>query len=111
MIHIDYGSLRADDRQTTEVDAQLVRKAQNFWARQARRDILRIMDAHVRLLAAEVSRRQVNPQLLYADGQDALLDAIKTYRVGQRESFKDFATVLVRQAMLRAKAKLAVSPR
>jgi DNA-directed RNA polymerase specialized sigma subunit len=108
MIRINYKSLQ--DGPTAEVSPELVKKAQGFLGRQARRDVLRIMDQTVRVQAVEVSRREINPQLLYPAGQEALRDAIKAYRVGQRESFREFATLMIRQAMNHAKDKVAPSP-
>lgn len=108
MIRIDYKTLR--DGPTAEVRPELVKKAQGFLGRQARRDVLRIMDQTVRLQAVEVSHREINPQLLYPAGQEALRDAIKAYRVGQRESFRDFAILMIRQAMNHAKEKIHPSP-
>lgn len=108
MIRIDYRALQSGP--ATEVSPELVRKAQVFWGRQARRDVLRIMDQAVRLHAVEISRREINPQLLYSAGQDALRDAIKAYRVGQRESFREFAALMIRQAMTHVKEKIAPPP-
>jgi DNA-directed RNA polymerase specialized sigma subunit len=104
MIRIHYGSL--SDGPAAEVTADLIKKAQGFWGRQARREILRTMDQFVRVQAVQVSQREINPQLLYQAGLDALLEAIKAYRVGQHESFKEFATIMVRQAMNHTKTRL-----
>jgi DNA-directed RNA polymerase specialized sigma subunit len=108
MIRIDYKSLT--DGPLGEVDPALVRKAKGFWGRRARREILRVMDQLVRVQAVQVSQRAINPQLLYEAGQSALRDAIKAYQVGQRESFRDFATLMIRQAMTHTKEKIAPSP-
>ena len=108
MIRINYKSLQGGP--TAEVTPELVKKAQGFLGWQARREVLRMMDQAVRVQAVEVSRREINPQLLYTAGQDALRDAIKAYRVGQRENFREFATLMIRQAMTHAKDKIAPPP-
>ena len=108
MIRIDYRTLESGP--VTEVSPDLVKKAQHFLGRRARREVSQIMDQAVRLAAVQVSQREVNPQLLYPAGKDALRDAIKAYRVGQRESFREFATLMIRQAMTHAKEKIAPSP-
>jgi hypothetical protein len=69
-----------------------------------------MMDHTLRLLSAEVAQRQVKPELLYKIGQDAVLEAIKSYLPRQREDFREFATAFVRQSMSLAKQKMSREP-
>jgi hypothetical protein len=109
MIHIDYkvaGEAKSQDNH--HVDVRLVKKAQGFLGRGAREEIVRILDPLLRLQAGEIAQRQVTPQSLHEVGQRAVLEAIKLYRVGQKESFQDFTMIYSRQAMVLARNKAFV---
>ena len=71
-------------------------------------EILRILDPLLRLQAGEVAQRQVPPQSLHEVGRQAMLEAIKLYRIGQKESFREFAMIYTRQAMVLARNKMSV---
>jgi hypothetical protein len=108
MIRIDYQVLREGKSHDDHVDPRLVKKARGFFGRAAREEILRILDPLLRLQAGEVAERLVSPQSLHEIGQEAVLEAIKLYRIGQKESFRDFAMIYTRQAMVLARNKMAV---
>ena len=108
MIHIDYQVLREGKTRDGHVDIRLVKKARRIFGRVAREEILRIMDPLLRVQAGEIAQRQVTPQSLHEIGQQAMLEAIKLYRVGQRESFGEFAMIYARQAMVLARNKMSV---
>ena len=108
MIHIDYQAAREGKTRDSHVDLQLVKKARRMFGRAAREEILRIMDPSLRIQAGEIAERQVTPQSLHEIGQQAILEAVKLYRVGQPESFQEFAMIYARQAMVLAKNKMFV---
>lgn len=108
MIHIDYQAVRDNKSQDDHVDLRLVKKAQGFLGRGAREEILRIMDSQLRLQAGEIAQRQVTPQSLHEIGKQATLEAIKLYRIGQKEGFREFAMIYTRQAMVLARNKAFV---
>ena len=108
MIHIDNQALRDSKSQDDHVDPRLVKTARRFFGRAAREEILRILDPLLRLQAGEVAQRQVTPQSLHEVGRQAMLEAIKLYRIGQKESFREFAMIYTRQAMVLARNKLSV---
>jgi len=108
MIHIDYQATSGAKSQDDHVDIRLVKKAQGFLGRGAREEILRILDSALRLQSGEIAQRLVTPQSLHAVGQQAVLEAIKLYRVGQKESFREFAMIYTRQAMVLARNSAAV---
>jgi hypothetical protein len=108
MIHIDYQVLREGKSHDDHVDSRLVKKAQGFFGRAARAEVLRIMDPLLRLQAGEIAERLVTPQSLHEVGQQAVLEAIKLYRIGQKESFREFAMIYTRQAMVLARNKMSV---
>jgi hypothetical protein len=108
MIHIDYQAARESKSHNDHVDLRLVKKARGFFGKTAREEILRIMDPLLRLQAGEIAARLVTPQSLHEVGQQAVLEAIKLYRVGQKESFREFAMIYTRQAMVLARNKVSV---
>jgi hypothetical protein len=108
MIHIDYKVAGDAATEDNHVDIRLVKKAQGFLGRGAREEILRILDPLLRLQSGEISQRLVTPQSLHEIGQRAALEAIKLYRPGQKESFREFAMIHTRQAMVLARNKVAV---
>ena len=108
MIHIDYKVAGETKSQDSHVDIRLVKKAQGFLGRGAREEILRILDPQLRLQAGEIAQRQVTPQSLHEIGQQAALEAIKLYRIGQKEGFREFAMIYTRQAMVLARNKAFV---
>ncbi len=85
MIRIDYQVLRETKARDGHVDVRLVKKARRLFGRAAREEILRIMDPVLRVQASEIAERHVTPQSLHEIGQQAILEAIKLYRVGQPE--------------------------
>jgi hypothetical protein len=108
MIHIDYQVLRGGKSHDGHVDIRLVKKARRIFGRAAREEILRIMDPLLRVQAGEIAERQVTPQSLHEIGQQAILEAIKLYQVGQPEAFGEFAMIYARQAMVLAKNRMFV---
>src|SRR5579862_3935495 len=107
-IYIDYQAARDTKSQEDHVDPRLVKKARGFFGKGAREEILRILDPSLRILAGEVAQRQVNPQALHEEGQKAIMEAIKLYKIGQKESFREFATIHARQAMVLLRNSLSV---
>jgi len=108
MIHIDYQAARDRKSQDDYIDSGLVKKAQGFFGRAAREQILQILDPALRLQAGEIAQRQVNPQTLHEEGQKAILEAIKLYKIGQKENFREFAMIYARQAMVLARNSISV---
>ena len=108
MIHIDYTVARDGKAQDSHVDSRLVKKAQGFFGKAAREEILQIMDSSLRLQAGEIAQRLVNPQTLHEVGQQAIVEAIKLYKIGQKESFREFAMIYARQAMVLARNSQSV---
>jgi hypothetical protein len=109
-IRLDYAALGDNVAQDGQIPTQLVKKAQGMLGRQARQEILQMMDSAVRVQAAEAAQRQMNPLELYKVGQEAVLEAIKLYRVGQDETFREFATAFARQSMALARSKAVSDP-
>ena len=109
-IRLDYAALGDNVAQDGEIPPPLVKKAKGMLGRQARQEILQMMDSAVRVQAAEAAQRQISPQHLYKVGQEAVLEAIKLYRVGQDETFRDFATAFARQSMVLARSKAVSDP-
>jgi hypothetical protein len=108
MIHIDYQAARESKSHDDHVDIRLVKKARGFFGGAAREEILRILDPLLRLQAGEIAQRLVTPQSLHEVGQQAALEAIKLYQIGQKESFREFAMIYTRQAMVLARNKVSV---
>jgi hypothetical protein len=108
MIHIHYEVLHEGKTRDGHVDIHLVKKARRIFGRAAREEILQIMDPLLRVQAGEIAGRQVTPQSLHEIGQQAVLEAIKLYRVGQKESFREFAMIYARQAMVLARNRMFV---
>ena len=109
-IRLDYAALGDSMARDGQIPLELVKKAQGMLGRQAREQILQMMDSSVRVQAAEVAQRQMSPQRLYKVGQEAVLEAIKLYRVGQDETFREFATAFTRQSMTLARSKAVSNP-
>jgi len=106
MIRLDYAALGDNVTMDAEIPIRLVKKAKGFLNRAAaREEILQLMDNALRVQAAEVAARQVNPADLYTVGRHAVEEAIKHYRIGQRETFNEFATAFARQSMVLARNK------
>ena len=105
MIRLDYAALGDPMARDSEIPRELVKKAKGFLGRRAREEILQMMDQGLRVQAAEIARRQMDPQVLHEVGQKAVLEAIKAYQIKQTEDFREFATAFVRQAMALAKNK------
>src|ERR1700733_2148942 len=109
-IRLDYASLGGSGSPENEIDPALVKKAKGLFGRHAREEILELVDHNLRLLAAEVAQRQVKPELLYKVGQEAIEEAIKSYKISQREGFRQFAVAFARQSMSLAKQKMSREP-
>ena len=109
-IRLDYAALGDYVAKDGHIPVELVKKAQGMMGRQAREQILQMMDSVVRVQAAEAAQRQVNPLELYKVGQEAVLEAIKHYKVGQDETFREFATAFARQSMVLARTKKVSGP-
>ena len=109
MIHIDYqAASNGKSRPDAPIDLQLVKKARGFLGRVAREEILQILDSALRLQSAQVAERLVNPQDLHQVGQQAILESLKLYKIGQKEGFREFAMINARQAMVLAKNSISV---
>jgi len=106
VIRLDYAALGDSVTSETEIPLELVKKAKGFLGRAAaRQEILHLMDNALRVHAAEVAARQINPADLYTVGQHALEEAIKLYEFKQGQPFREFATAFARQSMIHAKNK------
>jgi len=110
VIRLDYASLGGSGSPDAEIDRQLVKKAKGLLGRQAREEILQLVDHNLRVVAAEVANREVNPELLYRVGQEAVGEAIKIYKVNQEEDFREFVIAFTRQSMFLAKSKMSQEP-
>lgn len=111
VIRLDYAALGDDSARDSEIPRELVKKAKRLLGRgEARQEILRMMDQTLRVQAAEVARRQMDPLRLYEVGQQAVLEAIKSYQIKQQEDFREFATAFVRQSMVLAKNRAIPDP-
>ena len=110
VIRLDYASLGGSGTPDAEIDRALVKKAKGLFGRQAREEILQLVDHNLRVLTAEVAQRQVNPELLYKIGQEAVGEAIKAYKIKQEEGFREFAIAFARQSMFLAKGKMSRQP-
>jgi len=106
IIHLDYDALREDEAEQAAIAPDMVKKAQGLFGRKARQGILQAMDSSLRILAAQIAQRKVNPQKLHEIGRTAILEAIDLYRIGQTDSFRKSAMVKARQAMVAARGKL-----
>ena len=107
IIHLDYGALREDDPEQAAITPDLVKKAQGVFGKRAKETIMKALDSLLRLQAAEIAQRRINPQGLYEVGREAALQAIDEYRIGQTDSFRKFAKAKAREAMLKARDKQA----
>jgi len=108
-IHLDYASLGGTGTPDAEIDRALVKKAKGLFGKQAREEILQMVDHNLRIVAAEVAQRQINPELLYRVGIEAVGEAIKAYKLKQEEEFRKFVIAFARQSMFLAKGKMARS--
>ena len=105
MIRINYAALRNQEVESLDINEELLKKAKGRLGFGARKDLRNLFVPHVRLLAMEVAKREMNPQALFDAGLDGVLEALKVYDVGRTElSFKDFATPFIKRAMQSAKA-------
>ncbi|HVM60910.1 MAG TPA: hypothetical protein VMV72_08590 [Verrucomicrobiae bacterium] len=105
-IHLDYASLGGAGTPDAEIDRALVKKAKGMFGKQAREEILQMVDHNLRIVAAEVAQRQVKPELLYGIGLEAVGEAIKAYKLKQEEGFREFAVAFARQSMFLAKGRM-----
>ena len=110
VIRLDYASLGGSGTPDAEIDRKLVKKAKGLFGRQAREEILQLVDQNLRIMAAEVANREVNPELLYRVGQEAVGEAIKVYKIKQEEGFREFVIAFTRQSMFLAKSKMSQEP-
>jgi hypothetical protein len=110
VIRLDYASLGGAGTPDAEIDRALVKKAKGLFGRQAREEILQLVDHNLRIVAAEVANREVNPELLYKVGQEAVGEAIKVYKIKQEEGFREFVIVFTRQSMFLAKSRMSQEP-
>jgi DNA-directed RNA polymerase specialized sigma subunit len=105
-IHIDYNALREDSTAGQRITADLLKKAKGLFGGSARRELVRLFDRQMRLMAAEIAQRQANPQVLYEAGRSGLMEAVRLYRIGETlENFRSFAIPIIRQRMVHAKSK------
>jgi hypothetical protein len=110
LIHLDYNALREDEAEQAAIAPDMVKKAQGLFGRKARQGILQAMDSTLRVQATQIAQRKVSPQKLHEIGRAAILEAIDLYRIGQTDSFRKFANVKARQAMVAARDKLVNQP-
>ena len=110
VIRLDYASLGGSGTPDAEIDRKLVKKAKGLLGRQAREEILQLVDHNLRIVAAEVANREVNPELLYKVGLEAFSEAIKAYKIKQEEGFREFVIAFTRQSMFLAKSKMSHEP-
>ena len=104
-IRINYQALREKGSEDEQLSEELLKKAKSFFGKSARKELVRILDVHIRQLASQAAQRQVHPQVLCNAGRDGLFEALKLYEIGNKDtSFKAFATPFIRQAMERARA-------
>lgn len=107
MIHIDYRVARDTDRDKPRIGADLLKKAYSLFGRGARKELLEHFDDDLRLMAAEIAQRQVDPQVLYKAGVKGIWEALDTYDLERlRPGFREYATPFIRQQMINAKKKL-----
>ena len=104
-IHLDYGALSGDDPLRVEIDIELVKKAKGYLGQRSRQKILDMLDPILRVEATKVAKREVGPKHLYVIGRAAVQEAIDSYQIGQKESFREFAVAYCREAMTIAKSK------
>ena len=109
-IRLDYGALGDTAAKNGPIPVELVKKAQGMLGRQAREEVLRMIDSSLRVQAAEVAQRKINPLDLYKAGQEGVVEAIKAYRPGQDKPFREFAIAFARQAMVLARNKTVSGP-
>ena len=110
MIHIDYALLRKAQSSGVGIPDDLLRKAKSSFGFRARKKLVRQFDSQIRLLAAEVARRETDPVLLYEAGAEGVRNALEVYSVGEDQgAFEAFATPFIRQHMLRTKTTLSVA--
>jgi hypothetical protein len=110
IIRLDYAALGDNATNEGPIPIELVKKAQGMLGRQAREEILRLIDGSLRVQSAEVAQRRVSPVELYKAGQEGVLEAIKVYRPEQDKAFREFAIAFARQAMAVARNKVASEP-
>ena len=112
MIHIDYALLRKAPVKELRITDDLLRKAKGTFGFRARKQLMRLFDSQIRLLAAEVARRETDPVLLYEAGAEGVRNALEVYSVDEEQgTFEAFAKPFIRQHMLRAKTTVPVSLR
>ncbi len=105
-IHINYDALAKSATPKLVVTEELLKKAKGLLGFNARKELTRMFDAQLRVLAVEVAARQANPHSLYEAGTAGLLEALKMYEIGQtQQRFPDFAAPFIRTAMLHARDK------
>jgi hypothetical protein len=109
-IRLDYAALGDSTRADGPIPVELVKKAQGMLGRQAREDILKMIDGSLRVLAAEVAQRKINPAELYKAGQDSIQESIKLYQPEKGQSFREFAISFAKHAMNVAKNKAVSEP-
>ena len=73
MIRLDYAALGDPVARDSEIPRELVKKAKGFLGSKARAEILLMMDQGLRVQAAEIARRQMDPQLLHEVGRLAVV--------------------------------------
>lgn len=106
-IHINYNALTTKTDHKDLAPLELVRKAKGLLGFSARKELVRRLDPQLRLLAAEVAQRQVNPTQLYEAGVAAILEALKMYDPDKTtQPFWQFAQPFIRTAMIHARNKL-----
>jgi len=109
-IRLDYAALGDSTVNASAIPIELVKKAHGMMGRQAREEILKLIDNSLRVLAAEVAQRRVSPLELYKVGQEGVLEAIKVYQPNQDKTFREFALALAQQAMVVARSRMASAP-
>ena len=103
-IYINYSLLKQPSSREAQISEHLLRRAKRFIGFRARRELVRLLDPQIRLMAAEIAQRQMNPTLLYKEGTIALFDALDAYRVGKEETpFRQWVIPFIQQRMYKVK--------
>lgn len=105
MIHINYRALEDEtDRAKVRISVDVLKKARTLFGLAARKELVEIFDGQIRVLAAEIAQRQMNPQELYDAGVKGIWEALDTYDLERlRPGFREYALPFIRQQMLNAK--------
>lgn len=106
MIHIDYRVAQDTDSEKPRIGVDVLKKSLSLFGRSARKELVQLFDGDLRVMAAEISQRQVSPQILYQAGVKGIWEALDTYDLERlRPGFREYAMPFIRQQMLNAKKR------